>query len=73
MQTNLKITGMTCGMCVQHVTTALQSVAGVQSADVNLASGAAAVQHDDATDAAQLIEAVVEAGYQAQQVQGAEK
>ncbi len=70
--TQLKVTGMTCGMCVQHVTKALQSVAGVQSADVDLASGAAAVQHDENTDATRLIEAVAEAGYQAHRVWNAE-
>ncbi len=68
METNLEITGMTCGMCVQHVTTALQDVAGVQSATVDLASGTATVQHDGSTDTARLIEAVDEAGYGAHQV-----
>ena len=63
--TQLKVTEMTCGMCVQHVTKALQDVSGVQSADVDLSSGAAAVQHDQSTDPTQLIEAVAEAGYQA--------
>ena len=56
--TQLKVTGMTCGMCVQHVTTALQDVAGVQSATVDLASGTAKVQHDQSTDTTQLIEDV---------------
>lgn len=66
METKLTVTGMTCGMCVQHVTKALQSVAGVQEATVDLASGAAKVQHDAGTNAAQLIEAVTEEGYGAQ-------
>lgn len=68
MQTNLKVTGMNCGACVNHVTQALQSVAGVQSADVDLAAGSATVQHDQNTDATRLIEAVAEAGYQAHRV-----
>jgi copper chaperone CopZ len=55
-------------MCVQHVTQALQDVAGVQSADVDLASGAVTVRHDETTDVARLIEAVAEAGYQAHRV-----
>ncbi len=66
--TQLKVTGMTCGMCVQHVTTALQDVAGVQSAKVDLTAGSATVQHDQSTVPASLIEAVSEAGYEAHQV-----
>ncbi len=65
METTLKVSGMNCGACVNHVTRALQSVAGVQSADVDLAAGEAVVQHDANTDAARLIEAVAEAGFQA--------
>ena len=65
METKLKVEGMKCGACVNHVTKALQSVAGVQSADGNLATGAALVQHDQSTGAARLIEVVAEAGYQA--------
>jgi copper chaperone CopZ len=68
METTLKVTGMTCGMCVQHVTDALQGVAGVQSATVDLSSGEAKVQHDDSTDPTAFIEAVAKAGYQAHRV-----
>lgn len=68
MQTNLKVTGINCGACVNHVTKALQGVAGVQSAQVDLASASAQVQHDENTDPARLIEAVAEAGFQAHRV-----
>ncbi len=64
IKTTLKVTGMNCGACVNHVTQALQSVAGVQAATVDLAAGSAAVQHDANTNPAALVEAVVEAGYQ---------
>ena len=66
METKLKVTGMTCGMCVQHVTNALQSVAGVQSATVDLTSGLATVQHDETAKSEAMIEAVVEDGYSAE-------
>jgi len=68
METTLKITGMNCGACVSHVTKALQSVAGVQSATVDLAAGSATVQHDPNTHPVALVEAVAEAGYQAHRV-----
>ena len=63
--TQLKVTGMNCGACVQHVTKALQSVPGVQNVTVNLGAASAQVQHDAGTDRVQLIEAVAAAGYQA--------
>ena len=63
--TQLQVTGMTCGMCVQHVTQALNEVAGVRAATVDLKAGGATVQHAGAKPEA-LLEAVVEAGYEAQ-------
>lgn len=63
--TQLKVTGMTCGMCVQHVTQALQSVAGVTQATVDLTSGNAVVNHELAAKPEALAEAVSEAGYEA--------
>ena len=66
METTLRVTGMNCGACVNHVTQALQEVAGVQSAAVDLSSGQATVQHDENATAQALIEAVEAAGYGAQ-------
>ncbi len=63
--TQLKVTGMNCGACVNHVTNALQGVVGVKVATVDLAAGSATVQHNANTNAAALVEAVAEAGYQA--------
>lgn len=67
--TQLKVTGMTCGMCVQHVTQALQSVAGVNQATVDLTAGNASVQHDATAQPQAMIEAVSEAGYKAKVAQ----
>ena len=61
---DLKISGMSCGACVQHVTKALQSVPGVASAVVDLAAQSARVQ-GQGLDVAQLQAAVEEEGYQA--------
>jgi copper chaperone len=67
MTTELKIDGMSCQMCVQHVTQALQNVPGVQTVNVDLAAGSATVHHENASHQA-LVEAVQEEGYEAQPV-----
>ena len=64
MKTVLKIEGMTCSHCVQHVKEALEAVAGVKSADVNLKKKSAAVEHGDNADIEALKKAVEEAGYE---------
>ncbi|MHB1668983.1 MAG: CopZ family metallochaperone [Thiomonas sp.] len=61
--TTLHVTGMTCQHCVAAVTKSLKSVAGVQSADVNLEQASATVTGSAPTQA--LVEAVVRAGYTA--------
>lgn len=62
----LKITGMSCGACVAHVTKALENVPGVRSAHVDLASQTARVE-GEALDSAALVGAVEEEGYGAAQ------
>ena len=61
--TQLKVTGMTCGHCQSAVKSALESVEGVQKAEVDLESGVARVEGN--ADASKLINAVEEEGYQA--------
>ena len=61
-KTHLKIEGMTCQHCVSHVTEALEGVAGVASAKVNLKKGEAVVKSEDAP-LEQLSAAVAAAGY----------
>jgi len=70
METTLKVTGMTCGMCVGHVTKALQSVPGVKLAAVDLNSGTAVVKHDESAQSEAMVQAVTEEGYGAQVKQG---
>lgn len=61
----LKITGMTCGHCVAAATKALESVPGVEKAEVTLKPGGAVVHGDAQVEA--LIAAVAEEGYEAEQ------
>ena len=60
----LAITGMTCASCVRSVETALSSVLGVESAEVNLANERATVRLDPAqAELSSLVKAVERAGY----------
>jgi Cu+-exporting ATPase len=67
LATELRVEGMTCNNCARHVTTALQTVAGVQSAMVNLESSRATVRWGASgrVDNDKLIQAVTAAGYEA--------
>ncbi len=61
----LKISGMTCGGCVNTVTKALNAVDGVKDVAVSLNPGEARIDFDENTTAsAQLRAAVQQAGYQ---------
>ena len=62
----LKVEGMICGHCVDHVRKALDAVTGVIEAKVDLDSGTAEIRFGAETDIAKLFEAVSEAGYPAQ-------
>ena len=60
----LAITGMTCASCVRSVESALASVPGVASAEVNLANERATVRLDPAgAEMPALVKAVERAGY----------
>lgn len=62
MKKTLSVGGMSCKHCVMHVREALEGVAGVSKAEVDLASGSAVVEGELFDDAA-LKAAVEEAGY----------
>ncbi len=74
LPTELRVTGMTCSNCARHVTEALQSVAGVASAAVQLEQGGATVrwQSGATRDTASLVNAVKLAGYEATLVESSE-
>lgn len=57
------VTGMTCGHCVQAVTDEIQAIAGVESVDVDLASGAVTVVSVEPITEQAVAAAVDEAGY----------
>ena len=63
----LVITGMNCANCARHVLQALQSVPGVENAEVSLQNGRASVRWKAGAEEkiASLIAAVSGAGYQA--------
>ena len=62
MRRLLTIEGMTCGHCVMHVRSALEDVAGVESAEVDLLKKTAMVS-GEALDEGALRAAVADAGY----------
>lgn len=61
-QKTYTVTGMTCGHCVASVTEEVGELAGVQSVDVVLETGAVTVTGEGVTDSA-VQAAVEEAGY----------
>jgi Cu+-exporting ATPase len=65
--TELSIGGMTCGNCARHVAEAIQSVAGVHSASVDLEGQEALVRWKPGagSDIPAVLSAVSEAGYDA--------
>jgi copper chaperone CopZ len=65
MQTeHIKVTGMTCGGCVNSLTRALKIVAGVGEVTVLLASGETTVEFDEQVTSPEQIKLAVEnAGY----------
>lgn len=66
----LAVSGMTCGNCARQVTEAIQSVAGVQSASVDLATGEAAIiwQPGATADEGAVYRAIRQAGYEPRSV-----
>jgi copper chaperone CopZ len=65
-EVSLGVTGMTCMMCVKHVTKALENLPGVSRVEVTLAPPRALVRHDPAIASVEaMIEAIRKAGYDA--------
>ncbi len=64
-QITLPVTGMTCASCVSHVEGALNNLAGVEKAAVNLGAAKATVEYDPArASPAQMFAAVADIGYE---------
>lgn len=64
----LAIGGMTCSVCVRHVTHALNDVANVDKVEVDLAAKRAVVYALAGAQVTGLVAAVEEAGYTAQPI-----
>lgn len=60
---NWTVTGMTCGHCVGAVTEEVSGIEGVESVEVDLATGAVVVQASVDLTREQMAAAVDEAGY----------
>ncbi|MEV6157047.1 copper ion binding protein [Nonomuraea sp. NPDC052129] len=58
------VKGMTCGHCVSSVKEEVGEVAGVTNIEVDLATGLLTVDSDGPIDAAKIVAAVEEAGYE---------
>jgi copper chaperone CopZ len=64
--TIFKVSGMTCQGCVNSVTRVLKSMPGVESVNVSLERGEAALRYDPSrSNEADLRKAVEEAGFEA--------
>ncbi|WP_020519567.1 heavy-metal-associated domain-containing protein [Catelliglobosispora koreensis] len=57
------VSGMTCGHCVNSVTTEISKLTGVRGVNIDLASGTVTVDSEQALDDAAIASAVDEAGY----------
>lgn len=65
MEKKLNVEGMSCQHCVAHVTQALEAVEGVSKATVSLDEKSAVVELSSDVDDSALVDAVVQAGYEA--------
>ncbi|MBM7614705.1 heavy-metal-associated domain-containing protein [Alkaliphilus hydrothermalis] len=63
MKKQIKIEGMSCGHCSNHVKNALMEIEGVKDVVVNLADKNAVVEVADNVTDASMKEAIEEAGY----------
>ncbi len=61
--TTYAVTGMTCGHCVNAVSTEISNLAGVTDVEVNLGTGAVTVASDAPLAREEVAAAVDEAGY----------
>ena len=64
MEKTLNVEGMMCQHCVAHVKKALEGVAGVEEADVDLEAGTATAKMTRDVPEEALVAAVTEAGYE---------
>jgi len=74
MKQTFQVTGMTCSACSAHVEKAVGKLGGVEACPVNLMMGSMTVTYDEnATNADQIIAAVIDAGYGARRAEEADR
>jgi copper chaperone CopZ len=61
--TSLKVDGMGCPSCVQHIEETLGGLPGVGAVEVQLREGRVSVKHDDSIAGEALMAALETAGY----------
>ena len=61
--THITVTGMTCGHCVNHVTTALKGLDGVTNVQIELEGGKVTIESAADLDSGSVAAAVADAGY----------
>ena len=62
--TQIKVSGMTCGHCVNSVTEELETISGVTQVNIDLESGNVTIESGTELDADQIEAAIKEAGYE---------
>jgi copper ion binding protein len=62
--TTYRVAGMSCGHCVNAVTTELTKISGVSDVDVALDAGEVTVTSDAPLDDAAVVAAIDEAGFE---------
>lgn len=61
----IKISGMSCNHCVQHIEKALKQTRGVKMARVDLNEEKATIEYDpSAVNEAELLQAIKDSGYE---------
>lgn len=63
MKRTLKISGMSCGHCVKHVSNALSDIEGVTNVAVSLENNTATVETNNEIADSVFADALEEAGY----------
>ncbi|MDO5026417.1 MAG: heavy metal translocating P-type ATPase [Tissierellia bacterium] len=61
---NVNVEGMSCGHCVNHVTKALEGLAGIEDVNVDLESAKAEISYFGSLNEEEINQAITEAGYE---------
>ncbi|MFW5998637.1 MAG: heavy-metal-associated domain-containing protein [Bacillota bacterium] len=64
MQKTIKIEGMSCGHCEQHVKKELESLSGINSVEVSADKGTAELELETEVEMSKIKDAVEKAGYE---------